>query len=93
MHCSSPSPAPHVKIKRIRNKYIKDLEEKFKKNNILEKLQAITNMVKSSLAREAGRALEKLDRQMTELMLNAKKKTAGSSMQGIMSSTLPSNCG
>ena len=74
-----PRIAPHQarrltsKVERIRDKYIKDLEEKFKKHDILGKLQAIADMVNSPLAYDAEEALEKLDRQMTALMLKAEK--------------------
>ena len=52
----------NCKIERIRSKYIKDLEEKFERHNILERLE------------EAAVALEKIDLEMTRLMLSAEKK-------------------
>ena len=61
------------KIERIRSKYIKDLEEKFRRYQILERLQKIAADAAFPASREAVEALEKIDKEMTKLMLRAEK--------------------
>ena len=62
------------KIERIRSKYIKDLEEKFERHNILERLKKLSKDATFPVSEEAAEALEKIDLKMTHLILSAEKK-------------------
>ena len=63
------------KVKRIRQKYIDRLEEQFRKHKVLERLAKLeAEAEKEELSADARRALELLDRQITELMTCAENK-------------------
>jgi len=60
-------------VDRICGKYIKDPEALIKRSRILERLKDITKKSLNELSREAEEALEKIDQQLTNLMLKAEK--------------------
>ena len=57
----------------IRDKYIKDLEEKFEQGQFLERWKKIAQEQSYSISREAEEALEMIDKVMLDLMLSAEK--------------------
>lgn len=63
----------NAKIERIRSKYIEDLEDKFERHKILERLQEIDANASFPLSDEAAQALEKMDKEMIKCMLDDKK--------------------
>ena len=54
-------------------KYIEDLEGMFKKYKVLERLKELEQTVTFPVSQEAKQAMEKLDKEMSKLMLQAKK--------------------
>ena len=64
----------NCKIERIRTRYIEDLEAKFERHNILERLKKISKEASYPISAEAAEALEKIDLEVTKLMLSAEKK-------------------
>lgn len=64
----------NCKIERIRTKYIEDLEAKFERHNILERLKKISKEASFPISAETAKVLEKINLEVTKLMLSAEKK-------------------
>ena len=63
----------NFQVSRIQDKYIIDLEEKFERCQILERLTSIAQEQSYPISQEAVEALEEIDKEMTKLMLSAEK--------------------
>ena len=61
------------KVGRICQKYIQDLEGMFRKHKVLERLKEIAQTSSFPASREAEVAFEKLDKEMSMLMLTVEK--------------------
>ena len=61
------------KVQRIRDSYIKSLEEAFKKGDILSKLERIQKDATFPASAEVTTALERIDNEMEAMMLKAEK--------------------
>ena len=65
----------NAKVKRMRQKYIDTLEEAFQKHRVLDKIKRLeTETQNGELSTEARAALNKIDKQITELMTCAEKR-------------------
>ena len=60
-------------VGRIHDKYIKDLEEQFRRGQFLERLKKIAQEQSYSISRQAKEVLEAIDQEMRNLMLSAEK--------------------
>ena len=61
------------KVPRIRDEYVKNLEEAFQKGSILERLQKVQQDASFPASAEVSEALERIDREMENMMLASEK--------------------
>ena len=62
------------KVKQIRQKYIVNLEEEFRRHRILERLSTLEERADESFSKHAKEAPEKLDSHITALMTHTEKQ-------------------